>query len=295
MYLLRTGLYNLSAERLKKWLVTLTDAPWKGLLLGTAVTAVLQSSSAVMILTIGLVAAKMLTFSQSIGIILGTNIGTTVTTEIITFDLESFVIPIVIIGGLLILFKRKNLRSVGHVLLGLSGVFGAMWGFETLAEPLKDTTFVTNLLLTLDQSILYAVLAGTLLTAIIQSSTATTAIIMGFLSAGTMNLDTGIAIVLGANIGTCVDALLASIGSGREGKLTAFAHTWLNIIGVLVFIPFIHVLEMVGTSLSTHPDVQLAHISVIFNIVISLLALPFAKPFSRLIIKIHDKKNTSAS
>ncbi|WP_102348108.1 Na/Pi symporter [Bacillus sp. Marseille-P3661] len=292
MYFLRTGLFNLSADSLKSWLVTLTDAPWKGIIVGTVITSILQSSSAVMIITIGLVAAKMLTFTQSIGIILGTNIGTTVTTELITFNIESYIIPIAIVGGILFIIKRKNIRNSGLVLLGLSAVFGAMWGFETLAAPLRDMEYINNLLLTLDSNRFYAVLAGIVLTAIIQSSTATTGIIMGFLSAGTMDLETGIAIILGANIGTCVDALIAAIGSGREAKLTAYAHTWLNVIGVFAFYPFIELLASLGTILSPHPDVQLAHISVTFNIITSLIVLPFAKPFGKLILKIHDRKNS---
>lgn len=292
MYLLRTGLFNLSADSLKKWLITLTDTPWKGVLLGTIITGILQSSSAVMIITIGLVAARMLTFNQSIGIILGTNIGTTITTEIITFDIESFILPMAVVGAIFYFIKKRNLPNIGMALLGLAAVFGAMWGFETLASPLRDLEFVHQLFLTLDGNRLYAVLAGIVFTAVIQSSTATTGIMMGFLSAGTMNLDTGIAIILGANIGTCVDALLASIGSGREGKLTAYAHSWLNIFGVVLFYPMIGLLADLGELLSTQPDVQLAHISVIFNVIVSLIFLPFANPFGKLILKIHDRKKS---
>lgn len=289
MYLLRTGLFNLSADSFKKWIVNLTDAPWKGFLLGIIITAILQSSSAVMIITIGLVAAKMLTFPQTIGIILGTNIGTTATAEIITFDIDLYLIPIAVIGGLLYSMKRPNLHNTGLVLLGISAVFGAMWGFESLASPLKDMAFVKELLLTLDQNRLYAVVVGAFLTAIIQSSTATTGIIMGFLSASSMNLDTGIAIILGANIGTCVDALVAAIGSGREGKLAAYAHTWLNVLGVVVFYPFIGLLAEIGSNLSSQPDVQLAHISVLFNVITSLIVLPFAQTFGKFIMKLHDR------
>ncbi len=292
MYLLRTGLYQLSAETMKNWLVHLADTPWKGFLLGIVITALLHSSSAVMIITIGLVAARILTFTQSIGIILGTNVGTTITAEIITFNIESSIIPLAIIGAILFFIKRANFRNTGLILLGISAVFGAMWGFEALAMPLKDMAYIQELLLALDNNLFYAVLAGAVLTAIIQSSTATTGIIMGFLSAGTMTLDTGIAIILGANIGTCVDALLASIGSGKEGKLTALAHTWLNIIGVFAFFPLIGLLAKVGESLSAQPDVQLAHVSVIFNIIVSLIVLPFAAPFGKIILKLHDRRKT---
>ncbi|MFE8696738.1 Na/Pi symporter [Cytobacillus sp. FJAT-53684] len=289
MTLLRSGLMNLSANSLKKWLVKLTNAPWKGVIIGTLITAVLQSSSAVMIITIGLISARMLSFPQSIGIILGTNIGTTFTTELITFNIESYIIPLAVIGAILALTKKKNLRSTGFILLGISCVFAAMRGFEYFAGTLKNIEIVNRLLLTLDENLLYGVAAGILITAIIQSSTATTGIIMGFLTAGSMDLDTGIAIMLGSNIGTCVDAYLASIGSGKEAKLSAYAHIWLNIIGVIVFYPFIGMLTSIGLQLAAEVDVQLAHISVIFNVVTSLLVLPFATPFGKFIMKIHDR------
>ncbi|MGA5692517.1 Na/Pi symporter [Cytobacillus pseudoceanisediminis] len=289
MTLLRSGLFNLSADSLKKWLAVMTNSPWKGLVIGTIVTAVLQSSSAVMIITIGMVAARMLTFPQTIGIILGTNIGTTFTTELITFNIESYIIPLAAAGSILAVLKKNSMRSTGLALLGLSAVFAAMRGFEYLAGSVKDNDMVNHWLLTLDGNYMFAVAAGIVLTAIIQSSTATTGIIMGFLTAGAMDLDTGIAIMLGSNIGTCVDAYLASIGSGKEAKLTAFAHIWLNCLGVAAFYPFIHALAVFGQSAAASPDVQLAHISVLFNVISSLLVLPVANQFGRFVIRFHDR------
>lgn len=290
MYLVRTGLYNLSAKKLKDWLAKLTDTPWKGLLLGTVVTAILQSSSAVSIIVIGLVAGGMLTFTQSIGIILGANIGTTVTTEIIALDIDSIIIPMAITGIILLLFKRKNIRNFGLAVLGLAAVFAAMWNFKELAAPLKDMAYIDQIFLSLDNNLVYAVLAGAFVTAIIQSSTATTGITMGFIATGSLSLDAAVAIVLGSNIGTCIDAWLASIGGGREARLTAWSHIWLNILGVVVFFPFIGILARIGTHLATQPAVQIAHISVIFNVACSLIALPFVKPFATFILKIHDRK-----
>ncbi len=289
MYLLRTGLFNLSADRLKNLLTKLTDSPWKGLLLGMVVTTILQSSSAVSIIVIGLVAGKMLTFSQSIGIILGANIGTTVTTEIIALDIDAMILPMAGIGVVLFLINKKSFRNIGIAILGLAAVFGAMWGFQTLAEPLQGMQFIGQLFLVLDNNLFYAVVAGALLTTIIQSSTATTGITMGFIAVGILNLDTAVAIVLGANIGTCFDAWLASIGGGREAKLTAWSHIWLNVLGVIVFFPFIGVLADVGTYLADSPDVQVAHISVLFNALSSLIALPFVNKFSKFIMKIHGR------
>lgn len=182
MYLIRTGLYNLSADKLKHWLAKLTDSPWKGLLLGTIVTAILQSSSAVTIIVIGLVAGKMLTFTQSIGIILGANIGTTVTTELIALNIETMIIPLAIIGGILLFINKEKVRNIGLTVIGLAVVFGAMWYFKVLALPIRDMAFVDQLFLSLDNNHFYAVLAGAFVTAIIQSSTATTGITMGFIA-----------------------------------------------------------------------------------------------------------------
>lgn len=289
MVLLRSGLFNLSADSLKLWLTKVTNTPWKGLLAGIGITCILQSSSAVMVITIGLISARLLTFPQSIGIILGTNIGTTLTTELITFNIESILVPLAVLGALFLLIGKRNMRSIGLILLGISAVFAAMSGFEFMAEPLRSIKIIDHLLLTLDNSYFYSILAGTIITGIIQSSTATTGIIMGFLTNHAIKLDTGVAIMLGSNIGTCITAFLASIGAGREARLSAYAHICLNIIGVALFYPFISLLTNIGLQLASQADVQLAHISVLFNVVSSLVVLPFAISYGKLIIKIFDR------
>lgn len=289
MSILRHGLFQLSGGKLKLWLSRFTDAVWKSFIAGIFITCLLQSSSAVMIITIGLISAKMLTFTQSIGIILGTNIGTTITTELITFDIEAFLVPMTIIAIILLFFQRVTLQSIGIILLGISFVFLAMRGFESLAFSLKQIGVIDILLAHLHNSHLLSILAGTVLTGIIQSSTATAGIIMGFLSTGVVNINTATAIMLGSNIGTCADALIASVGCGKEAKLTAYAHIWLNVIGVLAFYPFIDWLSETGERLAETAEVQLAHISVLFNVICSLLVLPFANSFAKLIVKIHGK------
>lgn len=290
MTILRSGLFNLSGDSLRNMLTKVTSSPWKGLLAGMVITCILQSSSAVMIITIGLISARLLSFPQSIGIILGTNIGTTLTTELITFDIESFLIPLALLGAALILTGKSRLRSTGFILLGISAVFAAMGGFEYLAGPLKSIDFVNQLILQLKESYFLSILIGTVITAIIQSSTATTGIIMGFLSGGAFGLDTGIAIMLGSNIGTCVDAFFASLFGGKEARLSAYAHIWLNIFGVAAFYPLIGFLTSIGQQLASAPDVQLAHIGVIFNVITSLMVLPFAAHFGNFIIRIHGSK-----
>lgn len=289
MTLLRTGLFNASAQSLERWLVKLTSTPLRGLLVGTLVTGILQSSSAVMVITIGLISARVMTFRQSIGIILGTNIGTTITTEFITFDIDSFLVPMAIIGAILIIFRSSQIRSVGVILLGLTFIFTAMKGFEFLVGPISNLSFMSHSIDMLSKSYLFSVLAGILITGIIQSSTATTGIVMGFLTGNIFGIDTGIAIMLGANIGTCVTGYIASIGSGAESKLCAFAHIWLNLAGVVIFFPFISWLADLSSLLSEKPATQLAHISVIFNCITSLLMLPFAHRFGDFIVRLHGK------
>jgi phosphate:Na+ symporter len=290
MNVIRIGLFNISAEKLKSWLIKLTSTPLKGMLTGTFITALLQSSTAVMVITIGLISARIMTFPQSIGIILGTNIGTTFKTELITFDIDRAIVPLAIIGAILFLFQHKKMRSIGMAVFGIAAVFTAMKGFEFLAQPLTSLPVVHNALLRLNDSLSMSLLTGTILTIIIQSSTAMTGIAMGFLTAGLLKLDAGIAIMLGANIGTCITAIIASIGGGQEAKLAAYAHVWLNVFGVLLFIPLIPTLTALAPYIASHKDVQLAHISVIFNVASSLIVLPFATRFGKMILYLHNKK-----
>jgi phosphate:Na+ symporter len=290
MTIIRFGLFNLSANKLKTWLIKLTSTPLKGMLTGTFITALLQSSSAVMVITIGLISARIMTFPQSIGIILGTNIGTTFKTELITFNIDAVLVPIAILGAMLILFPNKKSRSIGMLLFGIASVFTAMKGFEMLAQPLTSMHMIRNFIVSINDNIVLSLLTGTIITSIIQSSTAMTGITMGFLAAGLLQLDAGIAIVFGANIGTCITALIAAIGGGKESRLAAYAHVWLNVFGVLVFIPLIPFLTENGHLLAARKEVQLAHISVIFNVVSSLLVLPFAVKFGEMILFFHDRK-----
>lgn len=287
MAIMRMGLYNLSNEAIKKWLVKVTDHPVKGLLAGMIVTAAIHSSSAVMVITVGLVAAGYLTFRQTIGIILGSNIGTTFTAEMITFDLKSSIPPLLICGALLLLWRNHKAMCTGALLFGLGCMFAAMKGFEYLAFPLSDIPFVHAVIENSIESNLWGILIGTVLTGFIQSSTAVTGIVMGFLNKEILTLAAGIAIVLGANIGTCVTALLSSIGSIKEAKRTAYAHLYLNVFGVLAFFPFIGFLEQTTKGLAASPDLQLAHSSVLFNVVCSLIALPFCNKFADFIVRTH--------
>ncbi|MCM3663953.1 Na/Pi symporter [Mesobacillus subterraneus] len=293
MTLLRKGLFQLSASRMKNWLTIMTDTPIKGLIAGTVVTALLHSSSAVMVLTIGLISAGLLKFSQSIGIILGSNIGTTFTLEIITFNIDAFIVPLAVIGAVLMVARNKTWQNLGAISFGIAAVFAAMRGFTFLADPVTSLPVVEQALANLNGSHLISIATGTIVTALIQSSTAMTGIIMGFLAEGTLRMDSAVAAMLGANIGTCITALLASIGAGKEARLTAYAHVWLNIAGAAAFYPFIDQIAEIAPLTAARPEVQLAHISVVYNIIASLLVLPMAEKFGRMIEFIHGKEERS--
>ena len=291
MFTVRIGLETVAKKKLKAALIMFTETPLKGLITGTIATGLLQSSSVVLVLTVGLVASSYLTFKQSIGIILGANIGTTLTAEILTFDIGFFAPFLLIIGVALLFFKRPVLFGTGAFLFGFGCIFVAMGGFETSAEPLTSLAMVQQLIAQTEGNLFIALGIGTFLTAIIQSSTAVTAIVMGFMTKNIITLPAGIAIVLGANIGTCVTALLASIGSNVKAKLVAYAHIWLNLFGVILFFPFIPIFAAFVQLLASSPDVQIAHASFIFNILTSLLVLPMAGKMSRFLLKLHHIKD----
>lgn len=290
MTVMRLGLNSASQQKLKNWLLHYTDHTWKSFLLGIFITALMQSSSAVMVMVIGLVAAGVMGFKQSIGIILGANIGTTITTEIITFQMDQYILPFILIGVFFIILNRNWSFSIGSTSFGLGCMFIAMNGFEMLSEPLTELNVVQHFLQVTDHHLFISLALGTTLTAIIQSSTATTAIIMPLMNENILELTSGIAILLGANVGTCVTALIASIGTKKEAKLVAFAHVWINLIGVVLFLPFLKVFAELVTLLTILPDVQIAHASVLFNVISSLLLLPCAGLLATLITKIHHSR-----
>lgn len=288
---MRIGLFNLSGSAMEDWLKKVTNSPFKGMLAGIAMTAVLQSSSAVTVIAVGLVSARILTFPQTIGIILGTNIGTTITLEFFTFDLSKIILPLLTIGLIFQFLKNAKVKSAGFILLGIGIIFTSMNGFEWLASSLENVSAIDNLISLMGNSTIFSFLAGTLLTALIQSSTVVTGISMSFLATGTFPLETGLAIMLGANLGTCATALFASIGAGNEARLTAFAHIWLNLAGALLFLPLINILANVSMTLTYSPETQLAHASVIYNVICSILVLPIAQQFGKFVIWMHGKKN----
>ncbi|MCA0147550.1 MULTISPECIES: Na/Pi symporter [Rossellomorea] len=289
---LRSGLFNIANQKIKTWLHYLTSTPVKGVMTGTVVTAFIHSSSAVMVLTVGLASSGLIPFRQTIGIMLGSNIGTTFTLEMFTLDMNYLIVPSMIIGCALYFFKSPQIRSSGMIFIGFGLIFTSIRAIQWLATPLTTHESLRSYMIQVNEHLVLALLIGCVLTAIIQSSTVVTGVTMGFLAAGSIDLHAGIAIMLGANVGTCITAFIASIGGGTQAKLTAYAHIWLNVMGVALFIPFIPLLGSVVGSLADSADLQLAHASVLFNLICSLLVLPFANSFARLIEKVHLPKKS---
>jgi phosphate:Na+ symporter len=274
MQVMRIGLTNLAGNRLKEGLVRFTQTPVHGLLTGTLATALVQSSSAVTVLTIGLVNARLITFPQTIGIILGANIGTSLTTELIALNITDFAVPMLILGTIGWLTRHHLTRCIGLSVAGFGCIFLGIKTMQVIVFPLKSAGFFDHLLIA-SSTPMIGVAVGIIVTAVIQSSSATTAMVMGLMEGSVMPLEVGIAMILGANIGTCLTAWIASIGGLPAAKQVAWAHIILNIAGTLVFVPLIPILAKISLSLTQNPAIQIAHAQTIFNIVCSLGALPF--------------------
>ncbi|UCZ54491.1 Na/Pi symporter [Bacillus shivajii] len=287
MTVMKQGLFHIQERRTKDFLYKAVDHPLKSFLVGIVVTALLQSSSAVMIMTVGLVATGYLSFKHSIGIILGANIGTVVTLEILAIDLSWLILPALLIGIPLLLTRRTILFSIGCLSFGFGSILVAMHGFETLAYPISSLSTVYDWIISTNEFEFLAISIGVVLSGMIQSSSAVTAIAMTFMNENLFSLPTGIGIMLGANVGTCLTAWLASLGGSKESKLTAYAHIWLNVLGLIIFFPFIQTFANFVEMTSSSPSQQLAHATLFYNVISSAIILPFINHFTNFILWIH--------
>ncbi|MBA4600764.1 Na/Pi cotransporter family protein [Thermoactinomyces mirandus] len=288
---MRTGLEKLARDRLHDILLQFTKSPLRSFFTGTVTTAFLQSSSAVTVLTIGFVNAGMLSFSQSLGIILGTNVGTTITTQILALNIEDLAIPLMVLGGGLYLLPHPVLKNFGSVFLGFGAIFWGIEWMQSIAFLLKEQGWISWLLHHGGNPIVSGLLAGTAITALIHSSSACIAMTMGFFAAGAVPLPFAIAAVFGSNIGTCITALMASIRTIPAARQAAFSHLVLNVAGVIVFTPLIPAISAVTPYLSNDPATQIAHIQTLFNLICSIAVLPFCDQFARGITWLIPQKS----
>jgi phosphate:Na+ symporter len=284
MQVMRIGFENLLLDKMKQVLHMLTSSPLTGLLTGALTTAVLQSSSAVMLVTIGLTHARILTLRQAIGIILGANIGTVVTVELLALNFNSYALYLFLAGVFLFLWPRPAVRSAGMVTGGFALLFIGMDTMASITTLIKAFGWMDLLYEFGSDGVISGILVGTIVTAIVQSGSATTVMAMNFLQDQILPLTVAIAIVLGSNIGTCMTAVLGSIGTKLEAKRVAIAHVLLNVGGVLFILPFISLLEQFVQWWTPNPLYQVAHAQLTFNVLCSFLMLPFVSLFERIVI-----------
>jgi phosphate:Na+ symporter len=290
------SLKAVAGERMKSILARLTTNRVTGALTGAFVTAVIQSSSVTTVLVVGFVTAGLMSVSQSVGIIMGANIGTTITAQIIAFKVTKYALLIVAAGfAMLFLGKRERTRHHGAGIMGLGLVFFGMGVMGEAMAPLRSYQPFLDAMIRMENPAV-GILVAALFTGLIQSSSATTGIVIVMASQGLITLTAGIALILGANIGTCVTALLASIGKPREAQRAGAVHVLFNVLGVAIWVPFIPQLaqlvtwvspgspELVGTArLAAETPRQIANAHTVFNVINTLLFLPFAGLLARLV------------
>ncbi|KJF26177.1 Na/Pi cotransporter family protein [Clostridium aceticum] len=284
MKFLTEGLRQVTSSRLKHMITGLGLHPILGILIGMIVTALLQSSSGTTIIVVGLVEAQLLTLYQATSIIMGANIGTTVTAQLIAFQPSKYIFLPLLIGLLLSFHKtNKKLRFMGETLLGFSLIFIGIDLLSKGLHPLQQLTRFQEILITFGQRPILGIIMGFCTTAIIQSSSTGVAILQSLAANKLISLSAAVAILLGQNIGTCVTTLLSSIHLTVIGKRAAFIHLLFNLLGVLIFFPFMGVLCGISqTTAPTNAARQIAHAHSLFNIFSTIVFIPFISLFVKL-------------
>lgn len=298
--LMGDALKDLAGSKLKMIIEKSTSTPLKGILIGCGLTAIIQSSSGTTALTVGLVRAGLMTLAQAVGIIMGANIGTTVTALIIGFNIGQLSLLFVGLGAVLIFFvNNRRIKDVGRVLLGFGLLF---FGLSLMDGGLNYlmTTYQAQmeaLFTAFNDWPIIGLFVGIIITAVIQSSSASIGILQGLFMASNMTLMGAIPIMIGANIGTTVTAVLSSIGGGSEAKRTALFHATFNILGALLFMillyPFVLLLNPIDNALGGNSSMTIAIAHIIFNVVTTFVLFWFIKPICKLICKVVKSEPTA--
>lgn len=288
MKIMGEGLENAAGDKLKVFFEKITSNPVKGIFTGAIVTSIIQSSSATTVMVVGFVNAGIMTLYQAAGVIFGANIGTTITGQLVAFNLTAIAPLFVAIGALIVLFaKGKKNREIGNIILGFGILFMGMALMKTSMKPLSHSPFFKNLITTIGINPLIGVLVGLLMTATVQSSSATIGILIALASSGAIDLNVTIPILLGDNIGTCVTALLSSIGTSKTARKAALIHLIFNLTGTIIIIvlmtPFMAIVRMITPNEIPR---QIANAHTLFNIANVLIQFPFIKLLIKLVNKI---------
>ncbi len=291
--LISESLQNVAGARLRGIIEMFTKTPVLGVFLGALATMLIQSSSATTVMTVSFVDAGLMNLSQAIGVIMGANIGTTVTGQILAFNMKEFAY-LFIIGGVLLHFACKaNLwKQIGIGLFGFGLLFVGMQTMEGSMSFLRDRK---DLFLAFSTNPLMGLAAGALLTLLIQSSAATVGLTMALGMQGLLPLEAAIPIIFGDNVGTTITSVLASFGTGRSARQACAAHVLFNVIGVCIWLPFMSLWIGVVEATSSSVAHQIANAHSLFNVCNTLVFLPFVKPFSALIRKLIPDEENAAS
>jgi phosphate:Na+ symporter len=280
-----------AGDNLRRILAKLTANRFLGVGVGLTITALLQSSSATTVMTIGFVNASLLTLRQAIAVIVGANIGTTVTAQIIAFKIGEIALPAIAIGsGIVIFSKRLKMRSYGSIILGFGLVFFGLNIMTDIVGPIRSSVYISDFFAGFSKNYLLAILAGTIMTMLVQSSSATVGITMVLGVSGLIDIYTAMALVLGDNIGTTITAVLASIGSSVNARRTALSHVFFNTIGAAYMVLLLYIfgepIARLMASISGDISRQIANFHTMFNVFNTLMFIPLIPLLARVVTKI---------
>ncbi|CRV27194.1 sodium-dependent phosphate transporter [Streptococcus equi subsp. equi] len=285
------GLQAAAGDRLRNILNTFTSNPIMGVLAGMIVTILIQSSSGTTVITIGLVSAGFMTMRQAIGVVMGANIGTTVTAFIIGIDIGAYALPILAIGAFLIFFiQKRKVKNIGMILFGFGALFYGLELMSGAVKPLADLEGFKQLMLDMSSNPIYGLIAGTILTVVIQSSSATIGILQGFFANDLISLHGALPVLLGDNIGTTITAVLASLAGSLAAKRVAAVHVMFNVIGASIFLIILPLYQMaiewMQSLLNLKPEMVIAFAHGTFNVTNTLIQLPFIFVLAWVVTKI---------
>src|SRR5210317_641658 len=298
------ALKNVAGEKMKDILGILSNNRIMGLITGAIVTAVIQSSSVTTVMLVGFVTANLMSLSQTIGVILGADIGTTITAQIVAFKVTKYALLLLAVGfGMLFASKKEKIQQYGYMIMGLGMIFFGMGVMSGAMEPLRTYQPFIDLMANMSNPIL-GILVAAVFTALVQSSSASMGVVIVLAMQGLITLEAGISLALGANIGTCVTAGLASLGKPREAVRVAVCHVLFKIIGVLIMLPLIGPFAKFVVFISPAPTEgltgmqaaaavlprQVANAHTLFNIGIGVLFLPFVTYFARFVFWLVPDK-----
>lgn len=278
MQMMSNNLEAAAGNKMKQILEKLTTNRFMGILVGAGITALIQSSSATTVMTVGFVNSGLMSLKQAVWIIMGANIGTTITGQLIALDVGALAPLIAFIGVVLVVFvKNKKLQHIGGIVAGVGVIFIGMGMMSDAMLPLRDEPEFIQLMTSFKNPLL-GVMAGALFTAVIQSSAASIGILQALAVSGVIGLHSAVFVLFGQNIGTCITAVLASVGTNRNAKRTTAIHLMFNVVGTVIFVVLCMVTPFVDWMITTNPAnpaAQIANVHTIFNIATTVILFPF--------------------